>query len=248
MDGGYTQRDVTDAARCFTGWTIRQGKFFFAPGMHDTGEKVVLGVKIPAGGGIEDGEKVLDIVAAHPSTAKHVARRLAQRFVADDPPPALVDTMAATFTRSGGDLRELMRAMLKSKEFWAEDVYRAKMKSPFELVVSAARAGQVELTNPLALAVGAERLGQPLYRKMEPTGYSNHSEEWQNTASMLGRMNLAAALAQNRVPGLQLSWPAKAETLLAHDPSPPLRKALAEAATPEAAVAAVLGSPDFQRR
>ena len=130
VDGGYTQKDVTEVARCFTGWTINQpqrgGGFIFNPRLHDEGEKVVLGVTIPAGGGMEDGEKVLDILARHPSTAHFISHKLAQRFVADDPPPALVDRMAQTFLKTGGDLRAVMKTMLDSKEFWSEGAYRVE--------------------------------------------------------------------------------------------------------------------------
>ncbi len=248
VDGGYTQKDVVEVARCFTGWTIRGGKFQFAPGMHDAGEKVVLGVTIPAGGGKEDGEKVLDIVSRHPSTAKFVSRKLAQRFVSDTPPESLVDAMAARFMKTDGDLREVMRTMLNAKEFWAVDNYRAKLKSPFELVVSAARAGRAELKNGLSLAVAAERMGQPVYRKLEPTGYSNVSSEWKNSASLMARMNLATTLSQNKVPGLRLNWPDDPASLLAHGPSPALKQTLSASADKRAAVEAVLGSPDFQKR
>lgn len=249
VDGGYTQQDVIEVARCFTGWTIRQGQFRFAPAMHDDGEKIVLGVRIPAGGGKEDAEKVLDIISRHPSTARFISRKLAQRFVADDPPQNLVDAMAATFTKTDGNIREVMNTMLNSKDFWSSDVYRAKLKSPFELVISAVRAGQADLKNPAVLAIAAERLGQPLYRKLEPTGYSNSSEEWKNSASLLGRMYFATTLAQNKVPGMTLQWPDDPKSLLAHEPSPALKQTLSSPdITQQAAIAAVLGSPDFQKR
>ena len=156
VDGGYTQQDVTEAARCFTGWTIKQpqrgGEFAFNRRVHDDGEKTVLGVKIPAGGGIEDGEKVLDIVAHHPSTARFISRKLAMRFVADEPPASLVDRMAETFRKTDGDLREVMKTMLESKEFFSEGAYRGKLKSPLEVVASAVRAvsGEVDYAFPLA--------------------------------------------------------------------------------------------------
>ncbi len=249
VDGGYTQQDVIEVARCFTGWTIRQGQFYFAPGMHDKGEKTVLGLKIPAGGGKEDAQKVLDIVSRHPSTARFISRKLAQRFVADSPQQSLIDAMTASFVKSDGDIREVMKTMLNSKEFWASDVYRAKLKSPFELVISAVRAGQADLKNPAVLAMATERLGQPLYRKLEPTGYSNSSEEWKNSASLLGRINFATTLAQNKVPGVSLQWPDDPKALLLHEPSPALKQILsAPEITHQAAIAAVLGSPDFQKR
>jgi uncharacterized protein (DUF1800 family) len=233
VDGGYTQKDVTEAARCFTGWTIDQpqrgGTFFFNRRVHDDGEKVVLGVKIPAGGGESDGEKVLDLVARHPSTARFVSTKLAMRFVADEPPASLVDRMAQTFLKTDGDLRAVMQTMLGSKEFWSEGAYRSKMKSPLEMVVSAVRAlaGDVDYGFPLVNQVA--QLGQPLYRKQEPTGYSNSSQEWLNAGGLLARMNFALQLADNRVPGVKVE--------------------AAKAARPDDPVAGIgLGSPEFQKR
>jgi uncharacterized protein (DUF1800 family) len=232
VDGGYTQHDVTEAARCFTGWTIDQpqrgGTFVFNQRVHDDGEKVVLGLKIPAGGGQSDGEKVLDIVARHPSTAHFISHKLAMRFVADDPPASLVDRMAQTFLKTDGDLREVMRTMLKSKEFWSEGAYRSKMKSPLEMVASAVRAlnGDVDYAFPLVNQVA--QLGEPLYRKAEPTGYSNSSREWLNSGGLLARMNFALQLADNRVPGVKVE--------------------AAKAAKPDDPVAGIaLGSPEFQK-
>jgi uncharacterized protein (DUF1800 family) len=233
VDGGYTQKDVTETARCFTGWTIqnpqRGGTFLFNPRMHDNSEKTVLGVTIPAGGGMADGEKILDIVAHHPSTARFISRKLAMRFVADEPPDALVERMAETFRKTDGDLRAVMRTMIESKEFFSEGAYRSKMKSPLELVASAVRAvnGDVRLAFPLAQQIA--QLGQPLYRKQEPTGYSNSSMEWMNSGGLIGRMNFALQLADNKVPGVKVD-PAKA----------------ARADDPVAGIA--LGSPEFQKR
>jgi uncharacterized protein (DUF1800 family) len=232
VDGGYTQKDVTEVARCFTGWTINQpqrgGSFTFNARTHDNGEKVVLGVTIPAGGGIADGERVLDIVAHHPSTAHFISTKLAQRFVADDPPPALVDRMAQTFLKSDGDLREVMRTMLDSKEFWSEGAYRSKMKSPLEMVASAVRAVNGDVDYAFALANQVAQLGEPLYRKQEPTGYSNSSKEWMNSAGLLARMNFALQLANDKVPGVKVDT--------------------AKAAKPDVPMAGVaLGSPEFQK-
>jgi len=198
VDGGYTQKDVTEVARCFTGWTINQpqrgGRFVFNARLHDKGEKVVLGVRIPAGGGIEDGEKVLDILAHHPSTARFISKKLAMRFVADDPPATLADRMARTFLKTDGDLREVMRTMIGSKEFWSVGAYRSKMKSPLEMVASAVRAVNGDVDFAIALANQVAQLGEPLYRKQEPTGYSNSSREWVNSAGLLARMNFALQL------------------------------------------------------
>jgi uncharacterized protein (DUF1800 family) len=233
VDGGYTQKDVTEVARCFTGWTINQpqrgGSFTFNRRTHDMGAKVVLGVTIPAGGGMEDGEKVLDIVAHHPSTARFISTKLAQRFVADDPPASLVDRMAQTFLKTDGNLREVMRTMLDSKEFWSEGAYRSKMKSPLEMVASAVRAvnGDVDFVFPLANQVA--QLGEPLYRKQEPTGYSNSSQEWMNSAGLLARMNFALQLANDKMPGVKVDT--------------------AKAAKPDDSTAGMtLGSPEFQKK
>ncbi len=231
VDGGYTQKDVTEVARCFTGWTINQpqrgGAFVFNPRLHDQGPKTVLGIQIPAGGGQSDGEKVLDIVAHHPSTAHFISRLLAQRFVADDPPAALVDRMAQTFLKSDGDIREVLRTMLASKEFWSAGAYRSKMKSPLEMVASAVRAvnGDVDFAFPLVNQVA--QLGEPLYRKQEPTGYSNSSEEWVNTAGLLARMNFALQLAGNKMPGVKVD--------------------ASNAPRPGDLAGIALGSPDFQK-
>jgi len=231
VDGGYTQKDVTEVARCFTGWTIRQpqrgGAFFFNPRLHDNGQKVVLGVVIPAGGGMEDGEKVLDILARSPATAHHISLELAQRFVADNPPASLVDRMAATFTKSDGDIRQVLKTMFDSKEFWSVEAYRNKMKSPLELVASALRATNADVDFAFPLTNQIAQLGEPLYRKIEPTGYSNSSREWNNSAGLLARMNFALQLADNKMPGV------KVET--------------AQAAKPDDAEAITLGSPAFQK-
>jgi uncharacterized protein (DUF1800 family) len=208
VDGGYTQHDVTEVARCFTGWSIRAPRegagFVFRERVHDRGSKVVLGVKIPAGGGIEDGLKVLDILAHHPSTARFVSKKLAMRFVADDPPPSLVDKMARTFRDKDGDLRAVMETMLSAHEFWSLNAYRAKLKSPLEMVASAVRAVDAEVDFSFALSQQLAQLGQPLYRKPEPTGYTSSGQGWVNSAALLVRMNFANALAANRIPGVKV--------------------------------------------
>ncbi len=208
VNGGYTQKDVTEVARCFTGWGIQEprkgGAFFYNDKLHDKGEKIVLGHAIAAGGGIEDGEQVLDILARHPSTAHFISKELAQRFVADNPPEALVNRMAQTFLSTNGSIREVMKTMLNSKEFWSEGAYRAKVKSPFEMVASSARALDANVIDAWALARQVGTLGEPLYRKLEPTGYSNLNAEWVNSASLLGRMNFALQLAQNHVESVKV--------------------------------------------
>jgi len=265
VNGGYTQKDVTEVARCFTGWTLleprRGGDFFYNDKLHDKGEKVVLGHVIPAGGGQDDAEKVLDILATHPSTAHFISKKLAQRFVADNPPDSLVDKMAATFLSSHGDIRQVMQVMLSSKEFWSEGAYRAKVKTPFEMVASSVRALDANVSDAFALANQVGNLGEPLYRKQEPTGYSNMNSDWVNSAALLSRMNFALNLAQNRVPGVKVdvsrfgSDPVEvAKTLLFRSASPQTRAAIQKALedqkqkTPAAVAGLVIGSPDFQRR
>ncbi|MEO8662143.1 MAG: DUF1800 domain-containing protein, partial [Bryobacteraceae bacterium] len=258
VDGGYTQKDVTEVARCFTGWTILQpfrvGEFRFQKNIHDKGEKTVLGVRIPAGGGQEDGEKVLDILAHHPSTARFLSRQLAQRFVADNPPESLINRMAATFRKKDGDLREVMNTMLSSPEFWSQGAWRAKVKSPLEMVLSAVRASGADMESAFVLTQKIAELGQPLYRKVEPTGYPNTSEDWVNSASLLGRMNLALALAGNKLPGIKAGnvpegdAEALAKALLFTTPSDETRKAILAKTNTTPVTGLVLGSPDFQRR
>jgi uncharacterized protein (DUF1800 family) len=270
VDGGYTQKDVTEVARCFTGWTIRNpqqgGDFFFNDRVHDKGEKIVLGVKIPAGGGKDDAEKVLDILANHSSTARFISTKLARRFVADEPPPELIERMAKTFTSTHGDLREVMRTMLESKEFFSAGAYRSKVKTPLEMIASAVRAtdAQVDYAFPLADQIG--RLGEPLYRKIEPTGYSSANAEWVSSASLLGRMNFALSLAQNKIQGVKvdqsnfLEDPQKAaRRFLSAEATPQTREAIVKALAdqkdknpsaeaPALVAGLVIGSPDFQRR
>ena len=265
VNGGYTQQDVREVARCFTGWTIQEprrgGSFFYNDRLHDKGEKIVLGVTIPYGGGMEDGEQVLDILARHPSTARFISKKLAQRFVADNPPDSLVNSMAKTFLDTNGDIRAVMRTMLNSKEFWSEGAYRAKVKTPFEMVVSSVRALDAAVTDAWALANQVGNLGQPLYRKQEPTGYSNLNAEWVNSAALLARMNFAMQLAQNRVPGVKVDAArfgddpvAVAQTLMFRNVSPQTRASLSKALeqkkqkTPGLVAGLVIGSPDFQRR
>jgi uncharacterized protein (DUF1800 family) len=268
VDGGYSQQDVTNVARCFTGWTVRDpragGEFFFNEKLHDKGEKTVLGVTIPAGGGMEDGMKVLDILEHQPSTARFISKNLAIRFISDNPPPALVDRMAATFTATGGDLTAVMKTMFLSPEFFSKESYRAKVKTPLEMVVSAIRSTNADLNFPFAVVQQLNQLGEPLYRKQEPTGYSNKSSDWVNSASLLARMNFSLALTSNKVPGIkvaltpmQTSDPlAAARKLLMTDLTPEARTVITQGLAdesgkiPPAALIAglILGSPDFQRR
>ena len=201
VDGGYTQKDVTEVARAFTGWTIenpRRGSGFrFEPRMHDPGAKVVLGHTIKAGGGESDGEQVLDILAAHPSTARFIATKLARRFVSDVPPPALVDRAAARFRETRGDLREVTRTILTSPEFLSPDAYYAKVKTPFEFVVSSLRATATDVQDARPIVRELQQLGMPLYMCQPPTGYKDTADAWVNTGALVSRMNYALKLARN---------------------------------------------------
>ncbi len=204
VDGGYTQKDVTEVARCFTGWTIdkpRQiAQFKFDDKVHDPDPKVVLGKKIHAGG-MKDGEQVIDLLMKHPSTAKFISTKLARRFVSDTPPPALVERMSKAFQKSGGDIREVMRTMIYSPEFWSRDAYRAKVKTPYELVVSSVRALGTDVDTPMPLVQWVGRIGEPLYQCQPPTGYSDKAEAWVNSGALLNRLNFSLALAGNKVRG-----------------------------------------------
>lgn len=228
VDGGYTQKDVQEVARCFTGWTIiaprgagaaaqaimngpmaemartRPGTFIFRPGVHDNGEKMVLGHKIPAGGGMKDGLMVLDILARHPATAKFIATKLVRRFIADDPPPALVDRVAQTFLKTDGDIREMLRTIFYSPEFNSQDTYRAKVKRPFELAISAVRTIGADTNGGPQFHQWIQRMGQPLYGFQTPNGYSDVAENWVNTGALLERMNFALALVSNKIPGTRV--------------------------------------------
>src|SRR6266446_3326001 len=228
VDGGYTQKDVQEVARCFTGWTIfaprgggaaaqammngpradmlreNAGRFFFNPRLHDDGEKVVLGHKIPAGGGIKDGLTVLDILAHQPATAKFIATKLVRHFVSDSPPPALVDRVAATFLKSNGDIRETLRTIFFSPEFNSPEAYRAKVKRPFELAISAIRTLGGETNGGPQLHQWIARMGEPLYGFQTPNGYSDAAESWVNTGGLLERLNFGLTLASNRIPGTRV--------------------------------------------
>ncbi len=207
VNGGYTQKDVTEAARVLTGWTLKQpkegGGFTFEDRMHEPGDKTVLGHRIKSNGE-KEGLELLHILAHHPSTAKFISTKLAMRFVSDDPPPALVDRMSQTFLKKDGDIREVLKAMLRSPEFWAPDAYRAKIKTPLEFVVSSLRASSAEVSDPLPIARALQNLGMPLYGMQPPTGYSMKSDAWVNSSALLGRMNFALALTSGKLKGVQV--------------------------------------------
>jgi uncharacterized protein (DUF1800 family) len=232
VDGGYTQKDVEEVARAFTGWTIanpRQGGgFFFDPRRHDAGGKVVLGRRLAPGGGRDDGERVLDMLASHPATARHIATKLARRFISDDPPRSAIDRAAARFLETGGDIREVVRSVVTSAEFFSPQAHRAKVKTPFEFVVSAVRATAAEAASAQPVVQAARDLGMPLYGCQPPTGYADTAAAWVNAGALLGRMNFAVALAGGRLPGVVPD--------------------VARAPAAQQAMALTLGSPEFQKR
>jgi uncharacterized protein (DUF1800 family) len=205
VDGGYTQKDVQEVARCFTGWTIDRpfqgGGFVFRPWMHDDGPKTVLGVTIPGGGGVTDGRRVIEILAKHPSTARFISKKLCQRLVSDDPPALLVERVAQVFVKTEGDIREVIRAIVTSPEFNSPAAFRAKVKSPLELAASAIRAVDGDTNGAPALHDWIRRMGEPLYQFAFPTGYSETSAQWVNTGVFFNRINYAVALANNQING-----------------------------------------------
>jgi len=229
--------------------------------MHDTGEKTVLGHKIAAGGGEQDGLQVIDILAHHPSTAQFISKKLAQRFVADDPPPALVEKMAKTFLKTDGDLRAVMETMLKSGEFFSEGAWQTKIKSPLEMVASAVRATGGQTADSYTLAQKVADMGEPLYGKLEPSGFRDGAETWLSTANLMARINFANALAAGQVAGVKVDTrrfadkdaAAIAHDLLNRDPSPETMAAIQKGmgdklASPGPTVGLVISSPEFQRK
>jgi uncharacterized protein (DUF1800 family) len=277
VDGGYTQRDIQEVARAFTGWSVaneqqtknagqtmntmisqaagiaqgpmgalqvlanrnanqrnaqipsnaRRGDFVFRPGTHDGGDKTVLGHKLKGGRGIEDGEQVIDILVHHPSTAKFIATKLVRRFVNDTPPDALVNRVAATFTRTDGDIRELLRVIFTSDEFYAPENFQAKAKSPLELTASAIRAMSGVTDGGQAIVQALERMGQPLYRYQAPTGFPDRANFWISNGLVLERINFAIALTANQIQGTQVNLQGFSDAK---------------------AAALYIGSPDFQKR
>jgi uncharacterized protein (DUF1800 family) len=257
VDGGYTQRDVQEVARCFTGWTIRQPRgeasFHFEPRIHDKGEKVVLGTRIPPGGGIEDGLRVIDLLARHPSTARFISLKLARRFISDDPPPSIVNKAAEAFRRSEGDIPTILRTLVDSPEFFAPEAHHAKVKKPLEFVASALRAtrAEVEISHQLLRYLG--RMGEPLFLAQPPTGYPDVGTSWTSPDMLLTRMNFAADLIANRIPGSRVRLEVVGDKdsfarLVASDSlSPATRSALAETEGSQA-IALLMAAPEFQRR
>jgi uncharacterized protein (DUF1800 family) len=243
VDAGYTQQDVIEVARAFTGWTMnprQQAEFVFRSEIHDADRKVVLGHVLPAGRGVEDGEAVLDLLARDPRTAHFIARKLAVRFVSDEPPPALVDRAAAVFLRTDGSIREVVRTIVTSPEFFSHAAYRSKVKSPFELVASALRAVGAQADTSMRSVQAVAFLGQPVYGHQAPNGWPETGEAWMNTGAILNRINFGLALAAGRLPNASVGHWSEAEQL----------RAAPREAQVDAVIAAFLGgraSPDTRQ-
>ncbi len=235
VDGGYTQNDVTEAARILTGWTlypigkenfgngykklleregedklkargfIHDGDFLFTPNRHDTGEKIVMGKSFPPGKGYEEGLQLLTFLAHHPATAKFICTKIATRFVSDEPPVRLIEKMAKTFLERNGDIKQVLITMVSSTEFWEPSAIRAKTKSPLEVAVSSLRALNAEVYKPYEIYTWITRMGQPLYFYQAPTGSPDRGQYWINTGSLLNRMNFGLALADGRIPGVKFN-------------------------------------------
>ncbi|HEV8143087.1 MAG TPA: DUF1800 domain-containing protein [Methylomirabilota bacterium] len=233
VDGGYTQKDVTEVARAFTGWSIERpqedGRFVFRPHAHDDGEKVVLGTRLPARGGRQDGERVIELLVRHPSTARFVATKLVRRFVSDAPPPALVARVADTYRHTGGDVKSMLRVIFTSDEFRAPDAERAKIKKPLEFVASAVRAvgGTADARGGFQLARAAAEIGETLYGAQPPTGWPDRAEAWVNAGTLLARMNFALALVEGRLSGVRIDTSAMATGSAPQDPRLTLDRVLA---------------------
>ena len=211
VNGGYTQKDVIEVSKCFTGWTIDRpaqgGEAYYNENMHEPGTKIVLGHKIKENGQ-KEGLEVLHILATSPATAHFISQKIAVRFVSDDPPPALVSRMAATFLKTDGNIKAVLSTMYHSPEFWSPQVYRAKVKTPIEFMASALRATGADVKSPLPLVQAMDRLGMPIYGMQTPNGYSWKNDEWVSSNALISRMNFALVLSSNRVIGTRTDWPA----------------------------------------
>jgi uncharacterized protein (DUF1800 family) len=262
VDGGYTQQDVTQAARVLTGWTVypmnenakkfvnrfnpdqlarrgfvHEGDFLFNANRHDRGEKTVLGHVFPAGGGYEEGVELLEMLAHHPSTARFICRKIAIRFVSDDPPQSLIDKMVKTFLQKDGDIRQVLITMVTAPEFWSPAAVREKTKSPFELAIGAVRSLHATIDQPYPLYTWITRMGEKMYYYQAPTGFPDKGVYWINAGSLLNRMNFGLALAEGQVPGVRVD--------LVTGRIPGMKADLADSAE---AVGVAIGSPEYQRR
>jgi len=278
VNGGYSQRDVTEVAKVFTGWTIEKpndgGSFKYDPRMHEPGPKFVLGHHIKPKGE-DEGREVLHMLATSPQTAHFISLKLAERFVSDDPPPALVDRMAKTFEKKKGDICEVLSTLFHSPEFWADGAYRAKVKTPLEFVASAVRATGADVDDAMPLARQVANMGMPLYGAQPPTGYSMKGDTWVSSSALLNRMNFALGLTGGKVRGVKVDAvqlaggpPAPGDgtvtlstmeaKLLAADVSKQTHDSILAqieapsktARPPDASIIAglLLGSPEFQRK
>jgi uncharacterized protein (DUF1800 family) len=231
VDGGYTQQDVIQMAQCLTGWTIHEPRqdpqFFFDEKIHAEGKKIVMGRTFNYGGE-KDGEEALKMLANRPATAKFISTELARHFVSDNPPTALVERMTKSFESSNGDIRTVLKTMIYAPEFWSKDAYRAKVKTPFELVASTARALNAEVTITLPLAQWVGRMGEPLYLCQPPTGYSDKSETWVNTGALLSRLNFALAFAGDKMGGATVDLKSMLGDEASKDPNAALARSVRE--------------------
>ena len=258
VDGGYSQKDVQEVARCFTGWTIRQprgeAEFYFEPRIHDNGEKIVLGTRIPSGGGMDDGKRVLSLLADHPATARFIALKLARRLISDDPPPSIVTKGAEAFRQSDGAILTVLRAIIDSPEFFSAEAYQAKVKKPLEFVASALRltGAETQVTHQLLLRY-LGRMGEPLFLAQPPTGYPDVGASWTSPDMLLTRINFVTDLVANRIPGSRVRPDAVSDRdalirMIAPDAlSTTTRSALADTESKQA-IALLMAAPEFQRR
>jgi uncharacterized protein (DUF1800 family) len=238
VDGGYTQQDVTQAARVLTGWTlypmgdntygggmqklvdrlgedkmqkqgyVHDGDFLFVPNRHDSGEKTVLNKRFGPDGGYQEGVDLLNMLAHHQSTAKFITRKLAVRFVSDNPPQTLLNKMAKTFTEKDGNIKEVLLTMVAAPEFWSAASVREKTKSPFELAINAVRSLRAKINQPYQLYSWVNKMGEKKYYYQAPTGFPDKGQYWINTGALLNRMNFGLALASGRIPGVKIDLPA----------------------------------------
>jgi len=256
VDGGYTQQDIIEVARALTGWGIEGQAFRFRPENHDWGPKTILRKRFPAGHGPEEGERILDMLARHPSTGRNLGTKLARRFVCDDPPEKLIRRLATRFTATRGDVKEVLWELATSPEFWQRD--HSKIKSPLELVVSGVRALGAQPRNAGVLVSWVERMGQPLYAYGPPTGFPDRAEHWINPGLLLQRINFGAQLPREVGANLErLVSPAPATVeeairayarVLLPERAVDFSALEGKANQPAEVVGVLLGSPEFQRR
>jgi len=229
VDAGYTQQDVIEMARCLTGWTVREPRrdpeYIFRPRLHAEGKKVVMGHTVNYGGE-RDGEEALKLLANDPHTARFISTQLARHFVSDNPPEALVDRMVKSYEATGGDISSVLRTMIYSPEFWSKKTYRAKVKTPFELVASTARALDADMSVSLPLVGWIGRMGEPSFLCQPPTGYSDKAQTWVNTGALLNRLNFALAFAANHMPGASVDLETMFGADASKDPATALSRSL----------------------